>query len=147
MSDDDYAHRFLEFYRERFEAGDKWRLLYCVEWCLTNNVPAPAWLKHALRNACAAARSHKIKSWDEVFGRPLKKGQRQATARRNARIAHEVSQQVEERHKAGEALDKELFHAVGREFGVGGTVASELYYGMLKEFVETSEEDDVINQR
>lgn len=31
---------------------------------------------------------------------------------------------------AGEPIDKKLFETVGKEFNVGGTVASELYYGI-----------------
>jgi hypothetical protein len=128
MSADDYRQRVLEDYRRRFEAGDKSILLSGLQFCIWCNMPIPAWLKRAFLNACRAGYTHEIKSWDEVFGKPLKKGQRQATARRNVKIAHEVHQRVEERHRAGEALDKALFAAVGKEFGVGGTVAAELYY-------------------
>jgi hypothetical protein len=115
MSADDYKQRVLEDYRKRFEAGDKSVLLWGLRFCIgcDPNVPIPAWLKRAILSACDAGLTHEIKSWDEVFGKPLKKGQRQATARRNAKIAHEVYQRVEERHRAGKALDKALFAAVG----------------------------------
>jgi hypothetical protein len=114
MSDDDYA--CLESDRKRFEAGDKALLLYCVERCLTHNVPAPAWLKQPFSNVCTAAQTYEIRSWDEVFGRPQKKGQRLKMARRKMEIATDLFWRVMERYDAGEALDKELFAAVGKEF-------------------------------
>jgi hypothetical protein len=35
---------------------------------------------------------------------------------------------VEGRRKKGERVDKDLFDSVGEEFGISGTVASEIYY-------------------
>ena len=101
------------------------------------DVPIPPWLKQAFQNAYGAKSDGKIKSWDEVFGRPFKKGIRPARERRNRRIANDLYERVEERHSAGEPIDKSLFEAVGKDFGVGGTVASELYYE-IKEIDERS---------
>ena len=101
-------------------------------------MPIPPWLKQAFQNAYGAKSAYKIKSWDEVFGRPLKKGIRLARERRNNRIANDIYERVVERHIAGEPIDKNLFEAVGKNFGVGGTVASELYYE-VKELEEALE--------
>ena len=56
---------------------------------------------------------------------------------RKKRVGLKVFERVEERHKAGEALDKDLFAEVGKEFGVGGTVAAELYYGTREALTES----------
>jgi hypothetical protein len=142
MSIDDYADRFLESCRKRFEAGDKLVVVSCLYWCIDNDVPIPDWLERILKEACYAVENHEIESWDEVFGKPLKKGQRRAVARRNAAIAHKIFQRVEELHAAGKARDKKLFGTVGEEFGVGGTVASELYYKIREEFRQVEDELD-----
>ena len=49
------------------------------------------------------------------------------------KIAGPLFDVVQERHEAGAAINKELFNEVGAEFGVSGTVASELYYEVLRE--------------
>jgi hypothetical protein len=137
-----YAHRFLEARRKRFEAGDKLVVMGCLYWCIDNDVPIPDWLERILKEACYAAENHEIESWDEVFGKPLKKGQRQAVARRNAAIAHKIFQRVEELHATGKARDKKLFDTVGEEFVVGGTVVSEFYYKIREEFRQVEDELD-----
>jgi hypothetical protein len=78
------------------------------------------------------AQAHEIKSWDEVFGRPLKKGKQQTVERKKRLLGYPVLMRVWERHAAGEAISKPLFEAVGRELGVSGTVAAEIYYKALK---------------
>ena len=124
---------FLEQCRECYEGGDKAYLPYCLDYCMTNNRPIPPWLATAFRQACHKVHMHEVKSWDDVFGPPLKKGKRLATERRNMKIAGPLFDMVQERHNAGAAIGKPLFDAVGAEFGIGGTVASELYYEVLKE--------------
>jgi hypothetical protein len=124
---------FLEQCRERYEGGDKLYLLYCLNYCMMNNRPIPPWLATAFRQAYDKVDMYEVKSWDDVFGRPLKKGKRLATEHRNMKIVHPLFLMIRDRHEAGAAINKELFNEVGAEFGVSGTVASELYYKLLKE--------------
>lgn len=84
--------------------------------------------------------TYEIKSWDEVFGRPLKKGKQLATERRNYNIGARLMYRVRERHRAGEKIDKGLFEAVGKEFDISGTTASELYYGPNREAIAAVKE-------
>jgi hypothetical protein len=147
MSNNEYYYRFVERGRKLYEQGDKAELLFWLEWCIENHHPIPAWVERAFRSACAAARKHKIKSWDEVFGRPLKKGKRLATARRNREITGQIVDRVLERHEAGKPIDKELFDAVGKDLlagdgkkhSVSGTVAAEIYYSSLKDWRDLQE--------
>jgi len=119
---------FLSIGKEAYDRGDKAQILECLYWCFRQHVPIPPWLEQAFQNAYEAKFAYKIRSWDEVFGRPLKKGIRPERELRNNRIANDLYDRVVERHRAGEPIDKNLFQAVGEDFGVGGTVASELYY-------------------
>jgi hypothetical protein len=127
---------FLEQMCRRYEGGDKTALPYSLNYCITNNHPIPPWLAMAFREACHKVLMHEVKSWDEVLGRPLKKGKQLAVEQRNMKIAFPLWERVRERHKGGAAIDKGLFEEVGGEFEVGATVASELYYEMCRELEE-----------
>lgn len=138
MSRDYFDGRFLANGRERYEAGHKSELLYCLHYCVVNGVPIPDWLKQAFERAYDDVHTYKVKSWDDVFGRPLKKGRQLKTERRKLEIAGPIWSRVHELHRAGRGrpIDKALFDRVGNEFGISGTVAAELYYAIIHEHVE-----------
>jgi hypothetical protein len=117
--------------KKQYDQGDKTQILECLNLCFVWHEPTPPWLEQAFANAYGAKSEGKIKSWDEVFGRPFKKGTQPAREYYKKRIVNDLYKRVVERHDggAGEPIDKKLFESVGKEFGVGGTVASELYYG------------------
>ena len=139
----EYVRRFLERGRELYEAGDKEELLYCLDYCLKVREPIPTWLGRAFRNAYAAIRMHNVGKWDDVFGKPIKKGKRLATERRNVKDMLPLFWRIRERNAAGELIDG-LFHDVGKDFGLSGSVAKELYYRASKLFAMTP--DDIINR-
>jgi hypothetical protein len=144
-----FPERYLEKGRELYEAGVKSELLNCLFFCLRSDppVPVPAWLRNALEEAYLAGFSYQIKSWDEVFGRPIKKGwsdSRLAAERRKNSIAWDVFEAVCARMEAGDAISQDLFASVGKQFGVGSTVAHQLYYRILDRSRTT--EADLINR-
>jgi hypothetical protein len=145
ISPDEFSERFLAKGRELYEAGDKSEMLYCLSHCIRNDRPIPDWLKQAFENAQDDVRMYKVKSLDDVFGKPLAKGKRLTTERRKMEIAGQVFRRVRALHEAGKPIDKSLFSKVGREFGVGGTIASELYYEVGHALIET--EEDFINRK
>ena len=119
----------FERYRRKYEAGDINSLPSALWYCLANNEPIPDWLKDAFLKATRKVWCHEVSSWDDVFGKPLKKGKQRAAAQRRSALGEPVWQRVMHRyHEAGEKLDKDLFQSVGEEFGIGGTLAAELYY-------------------
>jgi hypothetical protein len=120
----------IEELRKRYESGDKSAVPLCLEYCMWSQQPIPPWLATAFGEACRKVHMREVKSWDDVFGRPLAKGKRLETERRDAKIARPLFLMIQDRRKAGAAINKELFHKVGKEFGVSGTVASEIYYGV-----------------
>ena len=123
-------------------AGDKSELLYCLNHCVTNDLPVPDWLKQAFQKACSDVHAYKVKSWDDVFGKPLAKGKRLATERRNMEIADPIWRYVRKLQDEGEGIGKELFAAVGKEFGVSATVAEKIYYDLMRDSAEMAAEDD-----
>jgi hypothetical protein len=140
VNDNDYHERFLAKGQELHEAGDKSELLRCLNHCLWFRQPIPDWVRNGIRLAYALASSHQVKSWDEVFGRPLKKGKQPATERRKHRIRFDLLHGVEKRHEAGEPLDDALFTSVGKKFDLRKTVAREIYYSTLAERLRTRED-------
>jgi hypothetical protein len=119
----------FERYRRKYEAGDISTLPTALWFCLTNNEPVPDWLKDAYLKATHRVWSHEVSSWDDVFGKPLKKGRQRAAAQRKYALANPVWQRVMHFvHEANEKIEKDLFQRVGEEFGIGGTLAAEIFY-------------------
>jgi hypothetical protein len=128
-----YVTEYLEkMCKRQFEAGHKEVLLATIYACLELGRPMPEWLQVAFRDAYEAAEGFKIRSWDDVFGRPVPEGTHLATERRNQWLRHFVIERVRAL-KAEDpitAIDKHLFEKIGRELTPirSGTTLSNLYY-------------------
>jgi hypothetical protein len=129
MSDDALE---VDLAKAEFEKGDKRFLLIGLFWFIFQNPSVPDWLEEAFVDAFEKGRGYEIKSWDEVFGKPQKKGANLDSRRHKYKKRWEIFHRVRLRNKAGEPIGKELFAAVGKEFGVSGTTAEELYYKVRK---------------
>jgi hypothetical protein len=117
--------RTLGACQRRYESGQREALLEAIERCIIEEWPAPAWLKDALWNAFEDVK----KSWDEVFGPPFPKGKHRHRHDRNERIGFKLKERIEFLHeKEGRSITQKLFKEVGKEFGVSGSVARNLYY-------------------
>jgi hypothetical protein len=130
-----YLRHYLERYRWEYEAGDLDSVPMALLLCIINEELPPDWLRDAYSKAVDRVRSYEVGSWDDVFGKPLAKGKQLDVARRKSKIAHGVWSRV--RHRTAIDLDddgkrdkivKDLFEEVGKEFGIKGTVAAEIYY-------------------
>jgi hypothetical protein len=133
MSVDDEFAKSEHYYRSALERGDKGALLRFLHHCFMNNRAVPGWAQDAFSDIMRKVRRYEVKSFDEVFGRPLKKGAQLATGRRKQRAAPLIWDGVCARRSAGEPITKALFDAVGKEAGVSGTVAAEIYYELVEE--------------
>ena len=121
----DNVTAYLEKMLKRdFESGNKSALLYALYGCLELKRPIPEWARAALLEACEAVERFEIKSWDDVFGRPLPKGMHLEKERRNARLRPLIIERV----RKAETIDKALFEEIGESLGISGTLASNLYY-------------------
>ena len=77
MTSDD-ADRFLEEGRRRYDNGETDELPYCLQFCIGNRLPIPDWLATAFMTAYEKIISFEAASWDDVFGKHLRKGGRLA---------------------------------------------------------------------
>jgi hypothetical protein len=114
--------------RNALESGDKAALLRFIAMCFDVGRAVPPWAQERFCNDVHKAACYEIKSWDEVFGRPLKKGKQLSAQRRRKQLGVKIFNRVNELAEAGEAVSKPLFERVGEEFGVSCTVTEEIYY-------------------
>ena len=103
-----------------FRAGHEWALLEAIHLCLEYDEVAPAWVKVAFRYKFAKVKGLQVTSWDDVFGRPLKKGAQLAAAQRNITLGIPILDIVGKRYIAGESLKKDLFRVHRRRSDGGG---------------------------
>jgi hypothetical protein len=129
-ADKNVAEYFEKRLKRSFEAGDKSKLLWTIYACLDMRRPMPEWVRVAFLNTYQAAERFEIKSWDQVFGRPIPRGTHLAKERRNAQLRWTVIERVETL-KAKQRVDKGLFEKVACNLkikGVKGTTVSDIYY-------------------
>jgi hypothetical protein len=100
--------------KEEYERGHKVLLLWHLYEYVRYQRPIPQWMAEAFCTACKRVYGFEVESWDDVFGRPLKKGKHLDVQRRRLKIRDALYHRVEERNMAGEGIGKSLFESVGR---------------------------------
>jgi hypothetical protein len=134
------AAKFFNSLLEALDREDHRALLFFMDFCFQQRRDVPPWAQKMFSAAVGKARDFEIKSWGEVFGRPLAKGGQLDKQRRKDRALARVWALVNKRRRAGEPRSKALFEAVGRELSIGGaTVVEEMYDKVLREFRERPE--------
>lgn len=121
----------LRSLRRDFEAEPKGRALMSALYaCAESEIAMPFWVAHNFRERIFDIEFGRVSrnSWDEVFGLPLPKGTHMNRRRRRALAGPHIANAVDQAIRNGSAVGPELFERVGREQGVGKTVAEELYY-------------------
>jgi hypothetical protein len=124
-----------EYFRARYEAGDKLSLLQAILYAGMFREPIPDWAAEALKSAYEEVKRGGASSWDEVFGKPHPKGKHLRTIQQEAQkyLVHETVCFLHE--KEGAAIDGELFGRVGQLTGVGSkTLIGRLYYEVKEAF-------------
>jgi hypothetical protein len=114
--------------KEQLAKGNKGALLWLLQTFLRNKEMPSPWLTEKFLEAIERVSSLEVTSWDDVFGRPLKKGQRADVIRRDNKKAMEVYKQVRARKAAGEAIDAEMFARIGERLNMSGSAVREIYY-------------------
>src|SRR5262245_4449646 len=126
-ADKNVAEYYEKNLKSSFEGGDKSKLLWTIYACLVSRRPIPEWVRVAFLNAYEAAEGFEIRSWDEVFGRPVPKGAHLKPNKRETELRLIIVEQVEAL-AAKQKVNDELFKEVGKEWGIGTTRVKEIYY-------------------
>ena len=125
---------FLEACRKGFEGGNKWGLMQAIFVCANERVVLPEWAALAYSDAYESCRKGECKSWDDVFDRPYPKGTQHKAINRRMETMWSLFRRVQEIRSANPktAIDAGLFEEVGKEFGIGKTLAQEFYYEAMR---------------
>lgn len=114
--------------QEAFKSGKRQALLWFIRSCFARNMPVPRWAKRAFYDLMDEITWRDgVQSWDDIFGPLYEKGKQPAAEQRRRQISFLLDDRVRERHEAGEPISKGLFEAVGKEFGIGATLAEKIY--------------------
>jgi len=115
-----------------YKSGDKLKLFETLLDCAVSGRNLPDWAREVIRDAYWLSYAGKLKSWEEIFGKPFP-GKSQKGSFTNARTVEvwvAVRQRIEKRQTVkDQPIDESLFEEVGRELGIGGhSTVSRLYY-------------------
>ena len=122
------------FLRAAYRAGEKAAPLVMV-WRhggdpMDDHQKIPIWAVSAISDACIKAFRGEIKSWDEVFGKPIPSGKHQRGVNTEAQ-KFDVYIRVMQLKKAGHKINNDLFERVGKELRIGtvgrATTVKKLY--------------------
>jgi hypothetical protein len=95
--------------------------------CKNDEIEGPEWAWLALCQALNRMAGDEVESWDEAFREPRRTARSKAVLRRRVDLGPEVYRKTRglQRERPTDAL---LFDDVGREFGICGRLAADLYY-------------------
>lgn len=124
---------------EVYRMGESSAITEALYICTINSLPIPEWCEIAYLKAYRKVRQYKAKSWDDVFGRPHKKGTHLATKRQEREKSISVYNRIKEikRNEPDTPIDENLFERVGRYYGIGGKTLTAQYYYAWKNKLET----------
>ena len=99
--------------------------------CAVKNLPLPEWLTRAFCLHYLRGFHGKLKSWDEVWGKPTSRAKYEREFRKNRKLG-EAYDLVMEAHSRGEPITDELFEKIGREHGIGGRETTKKQYAAVR---------------
>jgi len=107
-------------------------VLACVRICANHDLVMPEWLAFAFIRRYDAVLNCRALSWDDpaAFGKPYPEG-KHLSALRKARVNRSAVWNMVNSILAANperAIDKGLFEEVGKELGLGATLADKYYY-------------------
>lgn len=128
--------RTIAICHQQFLGGDKGALLYAQHLCLLDSLPPPLWIIKAQLHAYRQVNHFKVKSWDDVYGKPFKKNVQLAALRKRRRVAIELYINIStlKQRDPKIVINDALFAAEGKKLNLGKTLAAEYYVYAKKRF-------------
>jgi hypothetical protein len=112
------------------KGGEQSIILDALFLCSLHSLPIPQWCQMAYLESYRKVKHYKAKSWDDVFGKPHKKGVHLAAKkdeREKSLLVYYAIKQIKQ-NESSTRTDKALFERVGAEYGICATLAEEFYY-------------------
>ena len=107
-------------------------VLHAISVCAMNDVVIPEWLAIEFMARYRAVTHFRIASWDEAFGRPIRKGAHLSALRKARTKGPAVWLAVNELRRHGKGISKVLFAEVAKQLGLNTTLTETLYYRQKK---------------
>lgn len=121
------ALKGLESLEKSFNDGNKLALMHAIRECANHELIMPTWVSNEYIKAFDTVNHFRAKSWDEVFGKPLRKNANLAALRKRDKYAVHIWNAVRASEQQGIAINDELFESIGKNFGLGLTLTKEFY--------------------
>ena len=125
-----FMARVIDRLEQEYAEGHELALMTAISLCASFEFIMPEWVARSYIKAHTTIIEARAKSWDDVFGRPLKPRQRLETARKHRELMPKVFVAIMQiRMQEPETpIDQGLFERVGEQLGIGKTLVSELWY-------------------
>jgi len=119
---------------EVFQNGDPSVILEAIHICSSYSLLLPRWCQTAFESAYEKVRGFEFKSWDDVFGRPHPKNEKNGAKYDEIQKGLPLYARVTKikQNDPAKAIDRSLFEDVGKEFGISGSLADQYYYKWKK---------------
>ena len=131
----------LQRCRNKFQAGDREAMLEAIHICCGADIPVPPWVAEAYSRSYLKFRHFHVRSLDEAFGSPRRKGTHLAQKKEHEAMLGSVFFSVKNR-KSGVPIDGALFEEIGAKLGISGSKCSALYYEAKRMFEPDSQPGD-----
>lgn len=133
-----YQRSMYLFLVDQIDQADEWGLIIVLELSARLQQAMPDWAAVKIQEAIRKVSNFEVSSWDEVFEKPLKKGQHRKVEWEKKSLTPIIRCLVQAKHlDEGQPLDDGLFEAVAGRVGVSRTKVKELYYALPKAERET----------
>ena len=119
--------RLLAEYEERFKHGDRVALFEAIDLAFRTGTNPPLEVRLEFIRCWESWLRYEAETLEEAFGIRRTKGARRGDRARRIRLAWPVLFRVEERHRAGEPIDRELFTAVAKELNISRRTCERIY--------------------
>ena len=121
------ARKSVKGLESLYEAGDMNALLDAVSICSLNKVALPKWAVKALGDQIHRARTYRVASWDDIFGKPLKKGQHLNAARKEWELMRSVPYEMWTLTKHEGLSLTDAYRAAAKTLGSNETTVRQIY--------------------
>lgn len=118
----------LSEYKAAYEEGNKEVLFSALRNCAAHNLPMPNWLADAYCMGHDLWLSYRKPTLDEAFDVKPPKGTHINKLKELRTLKVAIPLFVRKLQETGRAIDPHLFEDVGKEFGVSGSKARDIYY-------------------
>lgn len=108
----------MQSLKEDFESGQKFSLMCAINECASEGVPMPLWVATEYQKAFAVIHGAQKRSWDDVFGKPFRKGAQLPYIRKAQRLARSVREQFDKLKQDGIPLTPENYDEFAKRFGL-----------------------------